>query len=110
MNQDSIVLLINQLDAIKTELTNFLTMCGVTPKTDKISGLLEQLSEVRVIKPKTKYIAVGLSDSGHVADVVVTDNVADYVALPLDIKRGYYLLEDGRFIIDKARKAYLWGE
>ena len=94
-----------RLDSYKINLKRFLNERGYETDKDDLDGLFEDLGRVYTLNPKDTYHYADVHDE-FIKDVIEIDieHIMRNTEIPLDIKDGYYKVEQGRLILDEVRR------
>lgn len=76
--------------------------------TDAMTAVMS-LATTKAIENNVPYMGV-IVENGYVKDIVPVNDFMKTIEVPEDLKRGYYKYENGKLIVDEARKALLWGD
>ena len=99
---------IEDIDKISNELIDFLEDCNISlsikDKSKSFKYLVSRLNEIIAIRKDRKYYAVQLDENGYIISLSNVDGILQEQELPEDILRGYYIYEDGKFVLDERKK------
>lgn len=82
---------------------------GTYDGTDAMTAV-KSLITTKAIENGVPYMGVVINEQGYVKDVIPVNDFMKTVEVPQDLNRGYYKYENGKLVIDEARKALLWGD
>lgn len=97
------------LDSLAKKIQVFLIERGVTPKDSRLSSLVQALEDLNIIVPSKEYYHFRLDKNGFIKEVGDFGGIAEKKqALPVDVTRGYYKIENGKIVLDEAQRQKLW--
>lgn len=95
------------LTKISLDLQKFLISSGVTPKSSKITDLIDAIKDLKVMYENKSYLGLIFDENKYIIRVV---GIGDFIArenVPSDIAEGYYKLINGKLVLDEQRKNQL---
>lgn len=94
-----------RLDTYKIDLKRFLRERGYETEKDDLDGLFEDLGHVYTLNPNDTYHYANVHD-GFITDVMEIDieHIMRNTQIPIDIKEGYYKVEQGTLVLDEVRR------
>ena len=101
---DIVQLMINDIDAVISSLSNFLVENGVRTQDQKLVEIVESVKKLKTMKKGNIYYGLMLDENGYIMNGFKIDDFVLKSVLPIDYKMGYYKYIDEKIVLDEERQ------
>lgn len=97
--------ILEDLDAMMTDLKAFLKECGLNTEGLSYEEVLKSVRELNVLKKPRSYKGLVFDENGYIIDAFKINNFYDVRFIPEDVDRGYYFVNiHNQIELDYERK------